>query len=150
MLSFEGRFYSPSPFLLTFKIFQCSSSLRTKCDFNTAIISLEALQLLTNALSRSSDVLSLLSGWETHGVKMTQKPSALEGLLRGRASPFPTPTEPDLMTAPWDLGPPLAVAGDNSNSPSRAGLAPGDLSTWKLCPGSWILLNTQTCTFPSL
>lgn len=123
MLSFEGRFYSPSPSLLTFMLremfLQCSSSLRTKCDFNTTIISLEALQLLTNVLSRSSDVLSLLSGRETHGVKMTQKPNALEGLLRGRASPFPTPTEPDLMTAPWDLGHPWPWLGTTPTAPPR-------------------------------
>lgn len=110
ILSFERRFFS-SPFLLTFKISQRSSSLRSKCDFNTAIISLEALQPLTNVLSSTSHVLSTLSGGETHGAKMTQEAEMLEGPLWGRQRlggllPLWALTHPDSRLHRGSSGPP--------------------------------------------
>lgn len=72
-----------------------------------------------------------------------------------RVSVFPAAVEPDLVTAPRDLGPSIpGHAGHLAYSPSQAGLSPGDLSPWKLgywtlLPGSWILLDIKT-TFSSL
>lgn len=62
------------------KISQCCSSLRTKCDFGRAMISSEALQPLTNVRKRADNVLSLLSGRETHGAGTTQGTECLDSI----------------------------------------------------------------------
>lgn len=54
----------------------------------------------------------------------------------GRASVFPTPMEPDLMIAPWDLGPAIPRARWAPRLPPL----PGRLVSWKLLPlEAWIL-----------
>jgi hypothetical protein len=129
------------PILLTFKSSQRFSSLRTKYNFNTAIISLEALQPLTNVLSSTSNVLILLSRWENHGGKIVKKPSALEGLLLGKARFWGFSLPPAVPSRSWPLYSSMSWGMNSDCSPSRL-CCPGPCLL-KLYLGSCTLLHTQ-------
>lgn len=79
-ISFFERGFPPL-FLLMFKISQHSLSLRTEYNFNTIIISPQALQPLTNVLSSSRNVLSSLLRQREHGEGRLLETSTLEELL---------------------------------------------------------------------